>query len=210
MCSYTVLWLIFTYCVYNIKHYNDRYGRKIEQTKDQFGTSEFDPKVNKYITSNLYSIASITQDIYNDLKKARLLLNKITPLVYQDCHGQLQDNSTEKWLEISGCDSLELFSKFVNNLHILGEWHNSKLKAVRELDIQNNKKTKSDKQIESKAFNDIKLCVDSLSEFMGTNVLFDRSSSSAECYGQHQQWCCLSHTKVEMVTIPVDGRHCSC
>lgn len=191
---------------HSIRDYSNRYGQAIEENKGKFGTPSFDFKSNKEITSSLYKIASYVNKINNDLKEARLTLDKVTSLVYRDYHNKSQDN---QWLEITGSDNLKLLSEFLDHLKNLGEWHNNKLKFVTENNVKSGKtKTDEEKVRERKAFDDIKLCVNSIGEFISVyNKFRDETNIILPV---HQEWCILYHPEVVQVKIPEEFQTCSC
>lgn len=208
------------YVMYNIENYNEKYGKTIEQTKDNFGTKEFSPKDNKNITSHLIDIALIVRDVDTDLKEALLVLDKMTYLIYKDYNQQ----DDEIWLEMTSQENFKLMNEFLDCLKTLGEWKENKLNYVKKYNIRSNRKTSEERKNEAEAFKAIKSCIDSLDIFISKsgctqdlNVVendkigYYGPYQSWEYYGPHQKWCALSKVSVEEVrTLPLEVRNCSC
>lgn len=234
---------------YKIKDYSAKYSKHIVDTKDKFGTPDFDYQINKFITQNLSNIASTIRGINSDLQEVFVMLDKITPLIYESQHDQQQ---SETWLEITGSDTLLIFKEFLTRLENLGEWRDNKLEYVTKNNVRRKSaKTKSERENEKRAIEDIKLCVKLLESFYSKYIskrnndlpqLSDQvgnESEKAKCStseedanyylnaaivalnseewpplqspsSQHQQWCSLRLTEVEITKLSTELRKCSC
>lgn len=147
----------------NIKDYNVKYSKHIADSKDKFGTSDFDYQINQFITQNLSSIASTIRSINSDLQEAFATLDRIIPLIYESQHDQQQ---SETWLEITGGDTLQVFEEFLAYLEDLGEWRNNKLEYVTKNKVRRRgNKTQPERENEKRAIENIELCVKLLASF---------------------------------------------